>query len=72
VDEQTDDTVTAKRPPWWLRPPAAFALVALLVLLNRWTGGSVVVPLAILVSASAFVVLGLAVFVPRFRARWFT
>ncbi len=72
MDERTGETVTAKRLPWWLRPPAAFGLVAFLVVLDRWTGGDFVVPLAILVSAIALLVVGLAAFVPRFRARWFS
>ncbi|GIL40292.1 hypothetical protein [Roseiterribacter gracilis] len=69
MDEQTDET--APRAPWWLRPQAGLVLVVLLVLLDRWSGGGLIVPLAILVSAIAFVVLALAAFVPRFRARWF-
>jgi hypothetical protein len=68
VEERTDEI--AATSPWWLRPRVGVALVVLLVLFNRWIGG-VVVPLATLVLVGSVLVLGLAVLLPGFRARWF-
>jgi hypothetical protein len=71
VDVQNETAAPAGRAPWWLRPPAAIALVALLVLFNRWSGGGFIVPLAVLVSALSIALLALALLSPRLRARWF-
>lgn len=71
MEERTDEIAARSPGPWWLRRRVGVALVVLLVLFDRWVGGGVVVPLATLVLVGSVLVLGLAVLLPGFRARWF-